>query len=74
MDIMSDTTRRIGQEVVLNALPTQAGQPRIGTHGHITNIGHSGIPNPIQVTFDDDKSTIRYYSTTQFAAWFALIK
>lgn len=74
MDTVSDTARRIGQEVVLSALPTQAGQPKIGTHGHITGIGHRGIPNPIQVTFDDANSTIRYYSTTQFAAWFAVLQ
>lgn len=72
MDQANAMPSSIGQEVVLTTKPTQAGQPPIGTHGFITNIGHQGIPNPIQVTFEDATSTIRYYSTTQLGLFFSV--
>ena len=63
----------IGREVVLAALPTQLGQPPVGTRGFVTGVAPRTIPNPIQITFDNTERTIRYYSSTQFAAFFSVL-
>ena len=60
------TSALLGQKVRLSALPTQAGQPGLGTHGRITGVGAATIPNPIRVTFEDAARTVRHYSRTQF--------
>ena len=73
MDDDANTGDLIGREVVLATLPTQWGQPPIGTRGFVTGVAHQAVPNPIQVTFDDADRTVRYYSDTQFAAFFSLV-
>jgi hypothetical protein len=73
MDNATNTGDLIGREVILAKLPTQAGQPVVGTHGFVTGVGQQAVPNPIQVTFDDPDRTVRYYSNWQFAAFFSVL-
>lgn len=64
---------QLGQQVSLKAIPTTPGQPPIGTAGFVTHIGRQGLPNPIQVTFEDADQTVRHYSSTQFATLFTVL-
>jgi hypothetical protein len=73
MDNATNTGDLIGREVILAKLPTQAGQPVVGTHGFVTGVGQQAVPNPIQVTFEDADHTVRYYSNWQFAAFFSVL-
>lgn len=73
MDDDTNTGDLIGREVILVTQPTQAGQPLVGTHGFVTGVAQRAVPNPIQVTFDDADRTVRYYSNTQFAAFFSVL-
>ena len=73
MDAATHTGDLIGREVVLATLPTQAGQPVVGTHGFVTSVATRAVPNPIQVTFEDADRTVRYYSNWQFAAFFSVL-
>jgi hypothetical protein len=73
LDDDTNTGELIGREVVLATLPTQWGQPLVGTHGFVTGVAQRTVPNPIQITFQDADRTVRYYSNTQFAAFFSLL-
>lgn len=64
---------RVGQAVRVIAEPHMAGHPPVGTSGIVAAIGKHGVPNPVQVRFDNADHTLRHYSETQFAMCFALV-
>jgi hypothetical protein len=60
----------IGTEVVLTG-DTHA--VRTGTRGFVTGYGSRRAERPIQVTFDDEERTVRYYDTKQFEWLFTVL-
>ena len=66
----ADQLDLIGTEVVLTG-DTHA--VKTGARGYVTGYGTRHTARPIQVTFDDEERTVRYYDATQFGWLFTIL-